>query len=89
MGVWGRRRSRIFDPFFATKKRNEKTGPGLFLSYGIVKDHGGRIWAENNDGGGASFFVHLPVVTQKDGALPVHETHPENEQTPLQKMMET
>jgi signal transduction histidine kinase len=58
--------SRIFDPFFTTKKQSERTGLGLFLSYGIIKDHGGRIWAENNDAGGASFFVHLPVLRQRE-----------------------
>lgn len=57
--------SRIFDPFFSTKKQSERTGLGLFLAYGIVKDHGGRIWAENNEAGGASFFVDLPLVRQK------------------------
>jgi PAS domain S-box-containing protein len=67
---------RIFDPFFTTKKRDEGTGLGLFLSYGIVKDHGGRIWAENNDGGGASFFVHLPAVMQKDSKPSAGELHP-------------
>ena len=61
--------NRIFDPFFTTKKRSEGTGLGLFLSYGIIKDHGGRIWAENNDAGGASFHIHLPVVTQKESDL--------------------
>jgi C4-dicarboxylate-specific signal transduction histidine kinase len=60
--------SRIFDPFFTTKKRSEGIGLGLFLSYGIIKDHGGRIWAENNEAGGASFFVHLPLVRQKGGS---------------------
>ena len=58
--------NRIFDPFFTTKNRSEGTGLGLFLSYGIIKDHGGRIWAENNEAGGAAFFVHLPLVRQKE-----------------------
>ena len=80
---------RIFDPFFTTKKRNEGTGLGLFLSYGIVKDHGGRIWAENNDGGGASFFVHLPVVTQKDSKPSADALHPAGKETSPQKTIET
>jgi PAS domain S-box-containing protein len=80
--------SRIFEPFFTTKKQSEGTGLGLFLSYGIVKDHGGRIWAENNDSGGASFFIHLPVVTQMDGNPPRDEPHPEGKETFPQKMVE-
>jgi signal transduction histidine kinase len=80
---------RIFDPFFTTKKRIEKTGLGLFLSYGIVKDHGGRIWAENNDEGGASFFVHLPVVTQKDSRPSADALHPAGRETSFRKTMET
>ena len=37
------------------------TGLGLYISKGIVKAHGGRIWAENNpDGKGASFSFSLP-----------------------------
>jgi two-component system sensor histidine kinase HupT/HoxJ len=58
--------NRIFDPFFTTKNRTEGTGLGLFLSYGIVKDHGGRIWAENNGSGGASFFIQLPVMKHQE-----------------------
>jgi len=58
--------NRIFDPFFTTKNRSEGTGLGLFLSYGVVKDHGGRIWAENNGAGGASFFIQLPVLRNKE-----------------------
>jgi signal transduction histidine kinase len=38
------------------------TGLGLYISKGIVKAHGGRIWAENNpDGKGASFSFSLPL----------------------------
>ncbi len=52
---------KVFDPFFTTKDPGKGTGLGLFISYSIVHEHGGRIWAENNEGGGASFFIELPV----------------------------
>jgi len=53
--------NRIFDPFFTTKEAGKGTGLGLSISYGIIQDHNGIIWAENNDEGGATFFIELPV----------------------------
>jgi len=53
--------SKLFNPFFTTKAQGKGTGLGLSISYGIIKDHGGRIWAENNSWGGASFYISLPV----------------------------
>jgi PAS domain S-box-containing protein len=59
--------NKVFDPFFTTKKSGQGTGLGLFISYNIIKHHGGKIWAENNDGGGATFFIELPLGT--DGTM--------------------
>lgn len=52
----------LFDPFFTTKEPGKGTGLGLFISYGIIHEHRGRIWAENNEWGGASFFIELPAA---------------------------
>jgi len=52
---------KIFDLFFTTKAPGKGTGLGLSVCHGIVQEHGGRIWVENNEMGGASFFVEIPV----------------------------
>ena len=52
--------NRIFDPFFTTKHAGKGTGLGLFIARRIVQQHNGRIWAENNELGGATFTVVLP-----------------------------
>jgi len=52
--------SKIFDPFFSTKSGG--SGLGLAISYSIVKNHGGHIIAEPNDGAGTKFSVFLPAT---------------------------
>jgi len=53
---------RIFDPLFSTKEVGEGPGLGLSISYGIVRQHGGRIRAESTPGQGATFFIDLPII---------------------------
>ncbi len=54
--------SRIFDPYFTTKKKKMGTGLGLAVVRGIVKNHGGRVRVISKTGEGSSFHVYLPVV---------------------------
>jgi signal transduction histidine kinase len=50
----------VFEPFFTTKPKG--MGMGLSIARTIVETHEGRMWAENRPGGGASFYVELPLI---------------------------
>jgi len=60
-GITEADRSRLFDPFFTTKPAGEGTGLGLFVSYEIVRAHGGEIAVESEPGRGARFEVRIPL----------------------------
>ncbi len=63
-------REHIFDKFYRVlgKQRgagSRGSGLGLAVCKGLVEAHGGRIWVENREGGGAIFRFTLPVESQK------------------------
>ncbi|GHA98467.1 two-component sensor histidine kinase [Modicisalibacter luteus] len=66
----------LFDPFYTTKRVGDGLGLGLFISYGIVQDLGGRIHADNrpaSQGSGACFRVELPGLQGKARVRPTRE----------------
>jgi two-component system, NtrC family, sensor histidine kinase HupT/HoxJ len=52
---------KIFEPFFTTKPVGEGTGLGLWISYGIAREHDGALTAANRPEGGALFTLTLPA----------------------------
>lgn len=63
-------RDRVLEPFFSTKPRDRASGMGLFLSWGVVKAHGGTLTLADRVGGGASVHVTLPAVDRRSVELP-------------------
>lgn len=53
-------RRRIFDAFFTTKRMGQGMGLGLSISHGIVKDYGGEISFESEEGVGTTFTMTFP-----------------------------
>lgn len=60
---------KVFDPFFTTKQPGRGTGLGLSVSYGIIRDHGGKIEVTTVPGRGTTFQVTLPLEEVADVRL--------------------
>ncbi|MCU0844325.1 MAG: PAS domain S-box protein [Spirochaetes bacterium] len=56
---------RIFEPFYTTKRKENGTGLGLSVAYGIIEQHGGHILMKTKKGQGSTFDVYLPLIEQR------------------------
>jgi PAS domain S-box-containing protein len=62
MGISPENITKIYDPFFTTKEVGRGTGLGLAVSYGIIQEHAGHIFAESEPEKGTTFTIKLPTV---------------------------
>ena len=67
--------SRIFDPFFSTKKGSK--GMGLSVAYSIINKHAGYLMADSNPGQGAVFCIMLPSAEGKIHTTEIYNVHTE------------
>ncbi|MEX2587049.1 MAG: ATP-binding protein [Actinomycetota bacterium] len=64
-GVSAEHKKTVFAKFFRVgANASPGSGLGLYISKGLVEAHGGRIWVENNQGGGAVFTFTLPLIEE-------------------------
>src|SRR5713101_3445615 len=60
IGLHAAQADRLFEAFYTTKPQG--MGMGLAISRSIIDAHGGRLWAESNQGPGATFSFRLPAA---------------------------
>jgi signal transduction histidine kinase len=60
---------RIFEPFYSTKSESKGTGLGLWVSMGIIQNHGGQIKVRSRPGRGTTFTVALPLDELPGGGV--------------------
>lgn len=75
-GIPADKLKKIFDPFFTTKPIGQGTGLGLSISFGIVQEHAGRIYAENDGSCGACLVVELPLAAPSSERPAAREAAP-------------
>jgi CheY-like chemotaxis protein len=61
-------RSRVFEPYFTTKKPGQGTGLGLSVVHRIVSEHAGFIEVTSEPGCGSTFHVYLPIPRDEAAA---------------------
>jgi PAS domain S-box-containing protein len=68
IGIDDAHHQKIFERFYQVTDSLEKTYPGLgmglYISHEIVNRHHGRMWVDSRKGGGATFYVALPILEE-------------------------
>ncbi len=73
VGIDAQSVNKLFDAFYTTKR--DGMGIGLSVSHSIIERHHGRLWAEPNDGPGATFSFSIPGAAKSVGnAAPTTRT---------------
>ena len=67
-GLDEQQRAHLFSPLFAGQQE-DAAGLGLATVYGIVKQSEGFIWADGNAGGGTTFSIYLPRISETPAVL--------------------
>ena len=61
VGIPEEKLEKLFDPFFTTKEIGKGTGLGLFICYGIIHQHNGKISIKSNIDQGTKVIIELPL----------------------------
>jgi len=69
IGIAQEHQQKIFERFYQVSDSEEKTYPGLgiglYISFDIIKRHGGQVWVESQKGKGSTFHFALPLVEEE------------------------